>query len=328
MLIDRFGRQVTYLRISVTDRCNLRCVYCMPSDGVTQKTHEQIMRYEEIAQIVGVCAANGVRKVRITGGEPLIRKDLPELIAMIHATPGIEDISLTTNGILLNGMVEALASAGLKRINISLDTLEAGKFSRITRGGSFSRTWEGILAAEAAGLTPIKLNVVAMRSVNDDELLAIANLALERGWHVRFIELMPINNQQTWGDGFPEPSAIYFSTNEIFEILKPLQLEPLASADGCGPAREYQPRHGEGVIGFITPVSEKFCDTCNRLRITADGNLRPCLLSDIEIPLLPALRAGEPILPILQQAIDLKPSGHELATSNRPLTRCMLQIGG
>lgn len=328
MLIDRYGRNINYLRVSVTDRCNLRCVYCMPPEGIQRRAHEAILRYEEIAEVVRIAAEQGISKVRLTGGEPLVRLDLAVLVRMIAETPGIEDVSLTTNGLLLERMASELKDAGLHRINVSLDTLKPERFARITRGGSFETVWRGLEAAEKAGLQPIKLNAVAMRGVNDDELQDLARLSVERGWHVRFIELMPVNNQQTWGPGFPEPSSIYLSIPEIKQTLAPLGLAPLASNEHNGPAHEYSLAGGRGTIGFISPLSEHFCNECNRLRVTADGSFRPCLLQDIEIPFLPALRKGEAVLPFIQQAIDAKPTGHELSSIPHEFRRCMIQIGG
>lgn len=328
ILRDRFGRQITYLRISVTDRCNLRCVYCMPPEGVPQVGHGDVLRYEEILEIVKLAAHYGVCEVRLTGGEPLVRADLPDLVRMIAGVPGIEDISLTTNGLLLDRLAEPLVRAGLKRINVSLDTLQAERFLRITRGGSFERTWAGILKAEELGLRPIKLNVVMMRGVNDDELEDMARLTLERPWQVRFIELMPIQNQAAWGEGLPLPEETYLPIAEMLARLEPLGLEVCGHGVGSGPAQEYRLRGALGKLGFISPVSEPFCEQCNRLRLTADGNLRPCLLHDVEVPVRDALRRGEDLLPYLQQAIALKPMAHELEQQHSPSGRCMRQIGG
>lgn len=328
ILKDQFGRQITYLRVAVTDRCNLRCVYCMPPDGVERRPHEAIMRFEEIAEVVRLAAEHGIRKVRLTGGEPLVRLDLPDLVRMIAAVPGIEDISLTTNGLLLEKMVGPLKEAGLKRINVSLDTLQPEKFKRITRGGSFEAVWRGLELAETLGLAPIKINAVALRGVNEDELWDLARLSIERDWHVRFIELMPVNNQASWGPGFPNPADAYLSIPEIKEILGPLGLLPLPESSNDGPAHEFQLRGGKGRIGFISPLSEHFCQACNRLRMTADGVFRPCLLQDIEVPFLAPMRAGEPVLPYMVRAVESKPSGHELSLNHMPSRRCMLQIGG
>jgi len=328
MLIDGFGRKITYLRISVTDRCNLRCVYCMPPEGIEWRSHDSIMRYEEIIEVVRIAAAHGVRKVRLTGGEPLVRRDLPDLIRMIAKIPGIEDISLTTNGILLEKMAVQLKEAGLSRVNISLDTLQPEKFARITRGGSLEAIWRGIEAVEKLGMTPIKINVVAMRGVNQDELIDLAKLSLDRPWHIRFIELMPVNNHQSWGDSFPPPDELFISIPEIKEILAPLELSPSSEETNHGPAQEFVLKNGRGKVGFISPVSEHFCDTCNRLRVTADGAFRPCLLQDVEIPFLAAQRAGESLFPYMLRAIEQKPAGHELALNHLPSRRCMRQIGG
>lgn len=328
MLIDRFGRLITYLRISVTDRCNMRCVYCMPAEGIPLQSHENILRYEEIVQIVRLAAKHGIREVRLTGGEPLVRLDLPVLVRMIAQIPGIEDISLTTNGLLLEKMAQPLAEAGLRRVNVSLDTLDPVKFERITRGGSLEKVLRGIKTAERVGLTPIKLNVVVMRGVNDDELIEMARLTLQRPWHVRFIEMMPIQNQDSWGDNFPPPEEVYISVHEMRQLLSSLNLQPVNEKVGNGPAREYRITGAEGIVGFISPIGEHFCQSCNRLRLTADGHLRPCLLSDIEIPVLHALRAGEDILPLLEKAISVKPEGHELVLNHSPMSRCMRQIGG
>jgi cyclic pyranopterin phosphate synthase len=328
MLIDRFGRKISYLRISVTDRCNLRCVYCMPPEGISWQPHEKIMRFEEILAVVQAAAAQGVNEVRLTGGEPLVRKDLPDLVGMIAAVPGISDISLTTNGLLLENMARQLAGAGLKRINLSLDTLNPEKFARITRGGLFEKVWRGLMEAEAAGLAPIKINAVALKGINDDEMLDLARLSLDLTWHIRFIELMPIKNQAPWGENFPLPQDCYLSVQEILEILKPLGLQPITKLIGSGPAQEYQIEGGKGRIGIISALGDSFCEECNRLRLTADGYLRPCLMNDGEVNILPAIRSGEPVLPLLQLAVANKPKGHELGEHVLPEGRCMTQIGG
>ena len=334
MLIDPFGRPITYLRVSVTDRCNLRCVYCMPAKGIVRQSHEAILRYEEIAQVVRAAAAEGVRHVRLTGGEPLARLGLPDLVGMIGAIPGIEEISLTSNAILLEQSAQALKQAGLTRVNISLDTLRPERFERITRGGSFEAAWRGILAAEKAGLTPIKINAVALRGINDDEFPDLARLAHDHPWEMRFIEVMPVKNQAAWGEGFPAPEETFISIAEIQSRLSQagLRLEPDESAAGAGPGKAYRLPGGQGRVGFISALSEHFCQSCNRLRLTADGNLRPCLLNNLEIPLLPALRRGEAILPLLQRAVGQKPAGHTLedgfASDQPKSSRSMREIGG
>lgn len=328
MLIDRQGRAVTYLRISVTDRCNFRCVYCMPAEGIQRCSHAAVMRYEEIAEVVRVAAEQGIHKIRLTGGEPLVRLGLAELIRMIAGIAGIDDISLTTNGYLLERMAEELKDAGLNRINVSLDTLQPEKFRRITRGSSFETTWRGLEKAESVGLNPIKINAVAMRGVNDDELVDLARLSVTHAWDVRFIELMPVLNQHPWGEGFPQPANAFLPIAEIKKLLAPLGLAPVQEALHDGPAREFRLAEGQGNIGFISPLSDHFCGKCNRMRMTADGSFRPCLLHDVEIPFLAALREGKPVFPFLQQAVDLKPLGHELDLHHLPEQRCMMQIGG
>lgn len=326
MLIDSYGRRITYLRVSVTDLCNLRCVYCMPAEGVVKQSHATIMKHEEVAQIIRVAAENGVHAVRLTGGEPLVRKGLPDLVEMIAAIPQIKDLSLTTNAMLLEKMAKPLAAAGLQRLNISLDTLQPGKFTQITRGGDLDQVWRGIEAAEAAGLGPIKINVVAMKGINDDEIPALARLSLTHPWAVRFIEVMPIKNQCSGAT--ISIAGAYLSVQEMKRVLQPLGLESIPAVVGNGPARSYRLAGALGQIGFISPLGEHFCASCNRLRLTADGNIRPCLLSDVEIPVLEPLRRGEPVLPYLQKAAAFKPSNHELALNHQPNGRWMGQIGG
>jgi cyclic pyranopterin phosphate synthase len=259
----------------------------------------------------------------------LVRPNLNVLVEMLSAIPQIEDLSLTTNALLLEKYAQPLKDAGLNRVNISLDTLDPEKFRKITRGGSFEQAWKGILAAERAGLTPIKINAVIMRGVNDDEILDLARLTLDHPWQLRFIELMPLGNQMPWGDGFPSPETAYISLEDIYQRIEPIGLEPVNGKLGNGPAVEYQLTGGKGIIGFISPLSEQhFCSRCNRMRLTADGYLRPCLMSDLEIPILPAMRAGESILPLLEKAVGLKPSGHKLGQQRAPDGRSMAQIGG
>jgi len=330
LIIDRFGRQLTYLRISVTDRCNMRCVYCMPPEGIPWQPHENILSYEEIARVVSAAALHGISEVRLTGGEPLVRKNLPDLVRLIAAVPGINSISLTTNGLLLAPMAHDLVQAGLKRVNISLDALDPRKFKWITRGGDLQKVLDGIHAAEASGLAPLKINVVAMRGINDGELLETARLALVHPWHIRFIELMPMFDQQVQpqGDLSYSPTSSYLSVDEIRQKLAPLRLQPVEEPNGSGPARLFQPPGAPGRVGFISPISEHFCDTCNRLRLTSDGSLRSCLLNEAEISILDTVRAGEDLLPFFKKAALLKPEGHELALDHLPGARCMRQIGG
>ncbi|MGI6207666.1 MAG: GTP 3',8-cyclase MoaA [Anaerolineae bacterium] len=326
VLQDSFGRQLTYLRVSVTDRCNLRCLYCMPEEGVPLKSHADILRYEEIARVVRLAAELGVTKVRITGGEPLVRPGLPELVRMLAGIPGLTDLALTTNGILLAEQAQALAQAGLRRVNVSLDTLRPERFAQITRRGRHQDVLDGIAAAQSAGISPIKVNVVAIRGLNDDEVADFARLTLSENWHVRFIEVMPLGEGRHWtGNGFIPASEI---RQRIEAKHGPLQALP---ADPRGPARTYQLEGAAGTIGFITPVSAHFCATCNRLRLSADGKLLACLLQGGELDLRAALRNGatdEELRALLTQAAAGKPAGHTLAGGAEPPARSMSGIGG
>ena len=331
--LDSFSRPINYLRISVTDRCNLRCVYCMPEEGVALGRHEDMLRYEEIARVVRAAAALGVNKVRLTGGEPLARRGLPDLVALIAAVPGIDDISLTTNGLLLPRHAEELAAAGLHRVNVSLDSLRPARFRAMTRRGDLGDVWAGIAAAERAGIAPIKLNTVVIRGLNDDEVTDFARLTIKRPLHVRFIEVMPLGANECWaGDGYVPMSEV---RARIAAALGPL--EAVGEDDpviGNGPARYYRVpdvHSTPGTVGFISPVSEHFCFHCNRLRLTADGKLRPCLLSDEEIDLRAALRGSasdEELQTIIAQAIAVKPARHHLDEGLVPHKRQMAQIGG
>ncbi len=329
-LYDGFGRRIDYLRISVTDRCNLRCVYCMPPQGVPWQPHAEMLSYEEIVRVVTVAAELGIRKVRLTGGEPLVRRNITALVRALARISGIDDISLTTNGVLLDKLAAPLAEAGLTRVNISLDTLAAIKFRRLTRLGEIERVWRGLAAAERAGLAPIKINAVIVRGVNDDELIDLARLTIERAWHVRFIELMPVGNEGEWGAGFPAAPDRYCSINEMLERLAPLNLIRAEQPVGNGPARTYHIPGARGTVGFISPLGDHFCATCNRLRLTADGRLRACLLHEVEVPVREALRGDGLIAPLIERAVALKPRSHALlmADASVPQDRMMCQIGG
>ena len=327
-LTDRFGRPITYLRISVTDRCNLRCVYCLPEAGVQWQPRENQLSAEEIARITEAAAQGGVKRVRLTGGEPLVRPDILNIVARLTSIPSIEEVSLTTNAMLLEKLAQPLADAGLKRVNVSLDTLDADKFKRITRGGNIDRFWRGIAAAEDASLAPLKLNTVVVNGLNADELPALARLTIENPWHVRFIELMPVGNAQNWGEGFPALDDRYMSVQEMQSRLSSFELQPVTTPIGNGPARTFRIPGALGTVGFISPLGEHFCQNCNRLRLTADGYLRPCLLLDGEVNVRDAVRSGKPLLPFLQQAVDAKPEGHELFLQHYPESRRMAQIGG
>ncbi len=324
---DAFQRNINYLRISVTDKCNLKCIYCMPEEGVELVRHEEVLRLEEIARIVKSAVMAGIRKVRFTGGEPLIRKGITELVRMVKEIPEIDDIALTTNGILLPEMAAGLRKAGLKRVNISLDTLSPEKYTRITRGGQLGKVWIGIEAARDAGLDPVKINTVVIRGFNDNEIQDFVNLTKKMPLHIRFIELMPIGASKLLArDG-------YISTNELIETISGKQdIIPEKEVTGGGPAKYYRIPGAPGTIGFISPMSNHFCAKCNRLRLTAEGQLRPCLQSPMEIDLKNPLRNGASLLElanIIKLAINSKPEKHDLEHSgwdgNR---RVMTQIGG
>ncbi len=324
---DDFGRAINYLRVSVTDRCNLRCIYCMPPEGIRKRAHTEILRYEELALVIRAAAVLGICKVRLTGGEPLARLGLPEFVRMISGIPGIDDLSLTTNGTLLARHAAALADAGLHRVNVSLDTLRADRFEQMTRRGRLEDVWAGLAAAQASGLTPIKLNMVVLRGLNDDEVSDLARRTITDGWHVRYIEWMPVGGGIHWsGNGVvPIPEI----RGRIEAALGPL--EPVHGPKGNGPARYYRLPGAEGTLGFIGALSEHFCSSCNRLRLTADGRLRPCLLSSHEIDLRAALQAGaslEVVKSLLAQAIQQKPQSHRLGETRSPQDRTMAEIGG
>lgn len=329
---DSFGRTINYLRVSVTDRCNLRCVYCMPQEGVAWKPHADILQYEEIARVVGAAVRLGIDRIRLTGGEPLVRPHIWRLVEMIRSFPGVMDISMTTNGTLLAQQAEGLARAGLRRVNISLDTLRPDLFRRITRGGDLEQLWAGVAAAEAAGLSPIKFNAVVVRGVNDGELADLARLSIDHPWHMRFIELMPVSNGGEWGEGFPSPGERYVPMEEIRARVEQLgELQPGKVSAGAGPAQVYRLPGALGTVGFISPVSEHICQSCNRLRLTADGRLRSCLLSEREVDIRTPLRSGlsdEELQDLIWRAILNKPSGHHLAQGEKPRDRVMSQIGG
>jgi GTP 3',8-cyclase len=334
-ILDSCHRPINYLRISVTDRCNLRCVYCQPEEGIKLMQHDDILTYEEIVRITGAAADLGITKVRLTGGEPLVRLNVTALVNDIAKIKGIDDISLTTNGVMLKELAADLKKAGLKRVNVSLDTLKPDKFKKITRMGKFKEVMEGIEAAKKAGLVPVKINVVAMRGVNDDEILDFARLSMQEGWHIRFIELMPFNSSNPpeehniSGGGQPQQ---FLPINEIKDRIETLgKLEPVSGMTGAGPAKYFRLDGAKGTLGFISPISDHFCFSCNRLRLTADGKLRPCLLSDREIDLKSVLRGGESTEKIKEKIIEAimsKPKGHELATGKNPEKRGMSQVGG
>jgi cyclic pyranopterin phosphate synthase len=324
-LSDSFKRPINYLRISVTDRCNLRCVYCMPAEGVSLMSHNDILSYEEMYTVVKAAAEMGINKVRLTGGEPLVRAGLPELVRLLAGINTIDDISLTTNGTLLAPYAPELKRAGLQRVNISLDTLQPDKFERITRCGNLKDALAGIEAARTAGLNPVKINVVVMAGINDDELPDFAAKTVSDGWHVRFIELMPTNGDE------PINSNLVSVSEMRRRIESAGKLEPCQVSIGNGPAKYFRLPDATGTIGFITPVTEHFCYQCNRLRLTADGKLRPCLLSEEEIDLRESLRSGASaaeLKDLIEEAIARKPQGHRLAEGGKHKGRPFSQVGG
>ena len=326
-LADQFRRPITYLRISVTDRCNLRCVYCMPEAGLPWIPKAEILTFEEIVALVEAAASVGVRSVRLTGGEPLVRRDLPALVAALNAIEGIDDIALSTNGLLLEEQIGALTAAGLRRVNISLDTLREDRFFAIARRPGLERVLAGIDAALAYGLTPLKLNCVVMRGQNDDELAAFAQLTREREIFVRFIEVMPV------GENLDLQRDAYVSSDEMLARLGEIgALEPVAGPGGNGPARYFAFAGARGAVGVISPLSHDYCERCNRVRLTADGRLRLCLFGDHEIDLRGPLRAGasrSQIADLLHGSMLIKPERHHLRLGEAgSRMRAFSEIGG
>ncbi len=324
-LSDSFQRPINYLRISVTDRCNLRCIYCMPTSGIQLISHSDIISYEEIYTIVRAAAELGINKIRLTGGEPLARLGLPGLVQMLAGIDAIDDISMTTNGVLLGRYAAELKQAGLQRVNVSLDTLKPDRFEFITRSNKLSDVLEGIEVARSVGLNPVKINVVVLAGINDDEIPDFAAKTITDGWHVRFIEHMPVA-----GGGVIASPAI--NASDMMKRLDSLgELEPCLPSIGNGPARYFRFPQAKGTVGFITPISEHFCFSCNRLRLTADGKLRPCLLADDEIDLKQPLRSGissEALKKLIEEAVARKPLHHHLAEGYVPKDRPMTQVGG
>lgn len=324
MALDRFGRNINYLRISLTDHCNLRCVYCMPEDQ-TFRPNAAMMQDDEILLFAHLFAQLGFDKIRLTGGEPTVRAHVVDLVRGIASTPGINSLSMTTNGILLSQLAQPLKDAGLQRVNISIDTLDPQKFRRLTRWGKFDDVWNGILAAEAAGLTPIKLNAVVVNGYNDDDVADLAGLTVDRPWQMRYIEMMPFA-------GVTELQKSQVVT--AAQIQQQIEarfgpLEPTGKYDG--EARMFRIRGAQGTVGFISSVTVPFCSACNRARLTADGVLRMCLLREKEINLLTPLRAGatlEDLRALILQGVWDKPWGHALDQGLIPLNRAMNEIGG
>ena len=322
------NRVINYLRLSITDRCNLRCMYCMPEDGIDFLNHKDILRYEEILHIVRLSIQKGIRKVRLTGGEPLIRKGFIEFLNRLSDIEGLKEITLTTNAVLLKSFAADIKACGVHRINISLDSLRPERFFRITGQNYFNHVWEGIQEAERLGFDPIKINVVVIKGVNDDEIQDFARLTLEKPFHIRFIEHMPIGNQNSWS------SDNFFSCTEIYDILQDMgPLSPILKRNNLdGPAQRFTLDGGKGEIGLIGALSNHFCDICNRLRLTAEGHMRSCLFSDQETDIKTPLREGKGddyLLELLEIAIRDKPENHGLMTYQpRKCVRQMSSIGG
>lgn len=326
MPLDRFGRDIGYLRISLTDRCNLRCVYCMPED-MTFRPRAELMQDDELLTLVRLCAELGFHKFRLTGGEPTVRANIVELVRGITQTPGVRSLSMTTNGLLLKQLAQPLAEAGLQRVNVSIDTLDAAKFKRLTRWGDVQDVWDGIVAAEASGLVPMKLNAVIVRGYNESDVVDLAQLTLYHNWQMRFIEMMP------FGDVADFQQSQVVSAQEMRSRIE-AALGPLNPVDGGkldGEARLYRLTEGLGEVGFISSVTEPFCASCTRARLTADGKLRMCLLREYEMDLLTPLRAGatpDDLKALVLQAVYHKPWGHGLAHNKVPMNRVMSEIGG
>ncbi|MBC7895404.1 MAG: GTP 3',8-cyclase MoaA [Cytophagaceae bacterium] len=322
-LQDQFGRSIEYLRISVTDRCNFRCQYCMPLEGMQWLPKKDILSYEEIVAVVAQLAPLGLRRLRITGGEPTIRPDLPSLIRQLRAVEGIEDIALSTNGVKLPELAPALAEAGLDRVNMSADSLRPERIIAIARRNLGFNPVTAAMAAVRAGLSPIKFNVVVMRGINDDEVEDFARLTIDHPFHVRFIELMPVGDlrELTWEHVVP-------SEEVLARVATVGPIEAVEGPRGNGPAKYYRVAGGVGTIGVITPMSHTYCGSCNRVRLTADGRLRTCLYGDHEVNLRDPLRAGEPLEPLFRQALADKPKEHNLLQMKVGGLRALSQVGG
>jgi len=323
---DAYGRAMTYLRISLTDRCNFRCVYCMPAIGMKFQPRDEMLTDEELIRLVGLFALLGFTKLRLTGGEPTVRPHLVDLIRRMKAFPGIDEISMTTNALLLGRIAPDLKAAGLNRVNVSLDTLDPAKFKLMTRGGRFDLVWQGLEAADAVGLTPIKLNAVVVRGQNDHEVGDLAALTLKRPWQMRFLEIMPLEGVGAVHDeGLVTSAETQARLEARFGPLEPVDAPP------GDPARVWRIPGAAGTVGFISPVSAPFCAFCNRVRLTSDGKLRLCLLRNDEIELRDLLRGGADDAAVLREiraGIWRKPWGHGLAEGDRNTGRGMSQIGG
>jgi GTP 3',8-cyclase len=323
-LRDQFGRSIEYLRISVTDRCNFRCLYCMPVEGLAWLPKTEILSYEEIASVVRQLAPLGLRRLRITGGEPTIRPAIEQLIAMLRDVPHVEDIALSTNGVRLPELARPLRDAGLDRVNISADSLRPERITAIARRNLGFDPILAAEAAEAAGIAPIKVNVVVMRGINDDEIVEFARLTLNRPWHVRFIELMPVGGLRELTAEHIVPSEEVLDRASVLGALEPGGGPPR----GNGPAAYYHFAGAPGSIGVITPMTHTYCGSCNRVRLTADGRLRTCLFGDHEVDLRTPLRSGEPLESYFRRALAEKPKEHALLQLRVGGLRALSQVGG
>ena len=326
-MIDPFNRTINYLRVSITDRCNLRCVYCMPIDGISKTNHEYILSYEEILRIVEVAVKNGITKIRITGGEPLVRKGVVDFVRSISRIHGVKDLSLTTNGILLKDFASDLFDSGLHRVNISMDSLDHMKFQKITRGGNLKKVCDGIEEALRVGFSPIKINTVIIRDFNDDEVIDFAKLSINNPYHIRFIELMPIGSNSEWSE------KKYISSQEAKDKIESFgKLYPIHKKEESAAARMFRFEGAMGEIGFISPISDHFCSSCNRLRLTANGKLRTCLFSNEEVDLKPSLRESydnSELERLIDLAISNKPENHNIGGENpKKCSINMSAIGG
>lgn len=331
MMLDKYSREINYLRVSITDRCNLRCIYCRPKEGVALHGHEDILRYEEMIRVISLAVKMGLIKVRLTGGEPLVRRGFVDFVADLNKIEGLKDISLTTNGILLEQFAQGIFDAGIRRINVSLDSLNPDKYGQITRGGRLEDVLRGIARAEEIGFSPIKINTVAIKGFNDDEALDFARLAQEQPFQVRFIELMPV------GKTTLDYGEDYMPGSQLIKIIRQrYALEPLKNKKNRsdGPAKIFKIKGGRGEIGFINPVSDHFCSTCNRMRLTSDGKLRACLLNEAEVDLKKALRencSDAELEKLIWDAVLLKPRQHDIVCTENSLRKCsrnMSEIGG
>jgi len=323
-LTDKYGRKINYLRISITDRCNLRCTYCMPSDGIPLINHSDVLSYEEITKISYLAYELGFTKFRITGGEPLVRKGVSRLVANISGFGKGIDLSLTTNGVLLSKYAKDLKSAGLQRINISLDTMNKEKFKRISRFDLYQDVIDGIGSAIEVGFDPIKINVVMVRSFNYDEILDFVEMTKDKSLWVRFIELMPFSRSEYSIEDFVSADEMKARIEDHYSLMA------IGEADSSAPARDYFVKGHKGQIGFIAPISKKFCDHCNRLRLTADGRLLPCLMSEIEIDIKTLMRKGasdDELKNMIRSAMQKKPKEHKLCTDEK-VGRAMSRVGG